>query len=151
MSLVRLVCGVGVLVATSLLVSAVAGASSGHPLTAAKYRAEATAICAKAERSLNAAPEPAPGDTSGFAKSMKTGSQIESAEVTALKKLQPPTRLRPLVTRGLHLKTEQIALMRSLAVEAASGKISLPQAMAKIIALDDAAVWRKVGAPVCQY
>jgi hypothetical protein len=149
--LIRRVSSVGVVIAVLLCLSAVALASAALPLTKAQYDSRATAICKHAKKSLNAVPS---GGQSAAAEVnfLRAGTKIESVEVRSLKTLRPPVRLRALVRNGLGAKAKQVATMKSLAREAASGSLTLQQVFQGLLAMpQDTATWRKVGAPICQF
>jgi hypothetical protein len=140
------------LILASLCLCAAAVAATGQPLTKARYDAKATAICSKARRSLDAVPQPSPGDDKSLATNLTAGAKIESAEVAALKKLRPPVTLATVVRQGLAAKAKQIAIIRSAAHKASSGTLSFQQIMSTLIAMpQDGATRRKAGAAVCQY
>jgi hypothetical protein len=139
------------LLAVVFLGSAV-GASSGARLTTVPYDRHATRFCEKARHRLSAVPGPTSGNLASLAASIRAEVKIERAEVKSLKRLSPPTKLTSLVKRGMKVKARQIAIMTSLVKDATNGTLSFQKIFGKLLAMpQDTAIWRKVGAPVCQY
>jgi hypothetical protein len=83
---------------------------------------------------------------------MTAEATVETSEVHALKQLNPPTSLAPLVQKGLREKMVVIASAEKWASEAKSGSFSLQQAMEDLLKLPNLGpIWREIGAPVCQW
>jgi hypothetical protein len=142
--------------AVGLLLSPLAVAATGPPLTTPQYRAKASSICRVAKRRLDAVPNPVYGgnanDLSALAPYLRAGIRIERTEIGQLEELRPPISLAPLVTRGLAGKRNQILAFSKLLAKANAGNLTFTDALTALSQWPDgSAIWRKVGVAVCEY
>ena len=145
-----------VILAVGLVAIPFAQAVTGPALTAPQYRAQASSICRLAKHRLDALPTPTrsgnPSDLSAMAPFLRAGIRIEGAEIRQLQTLTPPPSLARLVTRGLAIKHQQVETFTKLVALANAGKLTISEVIAGLLQdPDSAAIWKRVGASVCQY
>jgi hypothetical protein len=125
-------------------------ASAAPRLAAAQYRAKATHVCQGAKNALNAIPQSSFGDD--LAPVRRRAVAIEDVEIRQLQLLIPPKSLAALVQQGMANKRKELAAFTKLLADAHGRSPSLEQVLAFLAPLpDDAALWTKIGAPICQW
>jgi len=133
--------------AAALAVSAAATASASEtPLTAAQFRARATAICT----ALNGYQIPV---NASFVAGMQGALAQTRSSVAALGRLEPPAALRALHARALQEETRLVDDFSTLLAQVRSHDL----APAKVIdalgkdahATHAALLWRRLGIPAC--
>ena len=103
-----------------LAVTAVAAGTAAASLSPQDYRKQANAICAKAEKSLNAIPNPK--TVKELPGVVRSGIAVDRSFVKALAALSPPAALRSLHDKAVSLSRQELAGVEELLARIEDGE-----------------------------